>query len=82
VDPPRGDRLDALWQVLGTVVTGAIIVGGFAAVAGWGPAAWVLIAVVTAAVVGHVVIAILRYRQVMRRPWPTVEPLADEDDDW
>jgi hypothetical protein len=81
VDPPRGDRLDWLWQVLGTVVTGAIIVGAFAALAGWSPAAWILVAVIAAAVAGHVVIAVLRYRQVMRRPWPKVEPLPD-DDDW
>jgi hypothetical protein len=79
VDEPRSDRLDALWHVLGTLVTGAIIIGGFAAVAGWTPAAWILVAVVAAAVVGHVVIAVLRYRQIMRRPWPKVEPLTDDD---
>jgi integral membrane sensor domain MASE1 len=81
VDPSRSDRLGSLWQVLGTAVTGAIVVAAFAAIAGWGPAGWILVAAVAAAVVGHVVIAALRYRQVMRRPWPKVEPLTD-DDDW
>ena len=44
MDPPRRDRLDALWQVLGTVVTGAIVIGAFGALAGWSPAAWILVA--------------------------------------
>jgi hypothetical protein len=29
----------------------------------------------------HLVVSVVNYRQVMRRPWPAVEPLAD-DDDW
>ena len=82
MDPPRRDRLDALWQVLGTVVTGAIVIGAFGALAGWSPAAWILVAVVAAAVVGHVVISVRRYRQIMRRPWPKVTPLPDDDDEW
>jgi Na+/melibiose symporter-like transporter len=82
VEPPRRDRLDSLWQVLGTVATGAVVIGAFAALAGWSPAAWILVAVVAAAVVGHLVVAILRYRKIMRRPWPKVEPLPDDDDDW
>lgn len=79
MDPPRSDRLDALWHVLGTVVTGAIILGAFAAVAGWGPSAWILVGVVAASVAGHIVMAAVRYRRTMRRPWPQVEPLADDE---
>jgi hypothetical protein len=79
VDPQRSDRLDALWQVLGTLVTGAIVVGAFAAVAGWGPAGWILVAVVAASVAGHITIAAIRYRRTMRRPWPKVEPISDDD---
>jgi hypothetical protein len=79
VGEPRGDRLDALWYLLGTLGTGAIILGGYAAAFGWRPAAWILVAVVAATVAGHVLIAAIRYRRTMRRPWPRVEPLSDDD---
>lgn len=76
---PRSDGLDGLWHVLGTLVTGGIVIGAFAAVAGWGPSAWILVGLVAAAVAGHVAIAAVRYRRIMRRPWPKVEPLTDDD---
>jgi hypothetical protein len=30
---------------------------------------------------GHLVVGLVEYRRTMRRPWPQVPPLAD-DDDW
>jgi hypothetical protein len=29
-----------------------------------------------------VTISFVQYRRVMRRPWPAVPPVADDDDDW
>jgi hypothetical protein len=30
----------------------------------------------------YLVVAIQNYRATMRRPWPKVAPLKDDDDDW
>jgi hypothetical protein len=30
----------------------------------------------------HVAIGIVRYRRTMRRPWPRVPPVEDDDDEW
>jgi hypothetical protein len=31
---------------------------------------------------GHLLMGVSEYRRVMRRPWPNVSPLEDDDDDW
>jgi hypothetical protein len=33
-------------------------------------------------VAAQVTISFVHYRRVMRRPWPAVPPVADDDDDW
>jgi hypothetical protein len=30
----------------------------------------------------HLVVGVVGYRQVMNRPWPSVPPLDDDDEDW
>jgi hypothetical protein len=30
----------------------------------------------------HLIVGIVGYRQTMRRPWPKVPPVDDEDDEW
>ena len=30
----------------------------------------------------HLAVGIVDYRQAMRRPWPKVSPVEDEDDEW
>jgi hypothetical protein len=30
----------------------------------------------------HVAMGIVRYRRTMRRPWPRVPPVEDDDDEW
>lgn len=30
----------------------------------------------------HLAVGVWGYRRVMARPWPAVQPLTDEDDDW
>lgn len=42
---------------------------------------WVVAGFVTALIALHLAVGIWGYRRVMRREWPKVEPLAD-DDDW
>ena len=44
-------------------------------------AAYVALAGFIATLTVHVIVAVVYYRQVMRREWPKVEPLED-DDDW
>lgn len=41
---------------------------------------WIVLAVVLALVVGHIMSTYLRYRRTMRREWPKVAPLTDDDD--
>jgi hypothetical protein len=74
--------LHRLWRWLDAVGTGVILGGIYAAAAGWRPAAWILIASVTTLVAGHIWISTAAYRRTMSRPWPRVEPLPDDDDDW
>jgi uncharacterized membrane protein YoaK (UPF0700 family) len=70
-----------LWGRLGNVMTGLILLGALGAVAGWRPSAWLLVGALTAVVAGHLAISAVAYRRTMRREWPRVEPLPD-DDDW
>ena len=44
-------------------------------------AAYVALAGFLTTLTVHVLVAVVYYRQVMRREWPKVAPLAD-DDDW
>jgi hypothetical protein len=54
----------------------------FAAVfVGWRPGAIIAVAALAATVLIHVVNGVIEYRRVMRRPWPEVDPLRDDDDD-
>ena len=46
-------------------------------------AAYVVVGALVATLVVHIAVALVNYRHVMRREWPKVEPLDDdEDDDW
>ena len=53
--------------------------GGYAGVLGWRPGAWAMLAAVCGQISGHLVIGMTTYRAVMRRPWPSVAPLTDDD---
>ena len=44
-------------------------------------AAFVVVGALVATLTVHITVALLTYRHVMRREWPKVEPL-DDDDDW
>jgi hypothetical protein len=71
-----------LWGRLGNVTTGLILVGAALALAGWRAAAWLLVGALAAVTAGHLAISAVAYRRTMRREWPRVEPLPDNDDDW
>jgi hypothetical protein len=44
-------------------------------------AAFLVVGALAATLMVHIAVALLNYRHVMRREWPKVEPL-DDDDDW
>jgi len=73
------DGLHTLWAVVDGLCTAAMLAAAPAAVAGWRPAAWILAGVVAAFVASHVVISTVAFRRTMRRPWPRVEPVPDDD---
>jgi hypothetical protein len=45
------------------------------------PAAFIAIVAFAAVLAMHVLLAVVEYRRTMRRPWPNVPPLLDDDDD-
>jgi hypothetical protein len=75
----RETGLDYLWSGVDALGTMLILVGLLAAALGWGPSAWLLVATVTALIGSRLVIGAVAYRRTMRRPWPKVEPLPDDD---
>ena len=71
--------LERLWTWADTVFTGVLLVGVGSAVAGWVGSAAILAAALGGLLASHLAISLVAYRRVMRRPWPKVAPLADED---
>jgi len=57
-----------------------VFAGALAAAAGWRPAAVLIVVGVAATLGAQLVVGIAAYRRAMRRPWPEVAPLADEDE--
>ena len=72
-------RLGRLWRLWLHATNALIVVGALGAVAGWRPAAWFLVAVVTGGLAVSLAIGAAAYKQTMRRPWPRVEPVRDDD---
>ncbi len=67
-------RLSPIWMV-------CLIVGFYGGLLGWRGGAFLMLTAVVGSISCHLVIGITSYRSVMRRPWPKVAPL-DDDDDW
>ena len=58
----------------------SIYVGlGSAVVLGWRPGVFITVGFLTAQFLAQVALGVIGYRAVMRRPWPKVKPLADDD---
>jgi membrane associated rhomboid family serine protease len=67
-------RLGPVWLIL--------LIGGFYGGAlGWRGGAVLMLAAVCGMISGHLLMGVTEYRRTMRRPWPKVPPL-DDDDDW
>lgn len=66
--------LSLVWSV-------GMLAGAYGAALGWRPGAFVMVAALFGYVVGHLLTGLSEYRRVMRRPWPAVPPITD-DDDW
>jgi hypothetical protein len=67
-------RLGLIWLLL-------MIVGFYGGALGWRGGAFLMLAGVCGNVGGHLLMGITKYRRIMRRPWPKVRPLAD-DEEW
>jgi hypothetical protein len=70
-----GARVRVLYNAAFFAMAGGLYAGFF-----WRPGAFVAVAGVIARIVMHHVIGLVSYRSVMRRPWPHVAAL--DDDDW
>ncbi|MGH3071775.1 MAG: hypothetical protein ACRDNB_05835 [Gaiellaceae bacterium] len=57
-----------------------LFAGAGAAALEWRPGAALMIAGVAGLIAVHLLIGAAGYRRVMRRPWPKVPPLQDDDD--
>jgi hypothetical protein len=67
-------RLGHIWLL-------SLAVGFYVGALGWRVGAFLMLAGVCGNVAGHLLMGITEYRRVMRRPWPKVRPLED-DDEW
>lgn len=64
-----------------SIFTLLIVVGALAAIGGWLSGIYLALAGFGGHLMGHLIVGVVGYRDVMRRPWPKVPPL-DDDDDW
>ena len=58
----------------------ATVAGALTAVAGWRPGVVIMLAGFVGTLAAHLLVGISGYRRAMRRPWPDVRPLVDEDE--
>jgi hypothetical protein len=80
-DRPSTIGLVAAW--LTPLWTTLLIAGGYSAAFGWRPeGALLMLAGFLGQVAGHAIMGLTEYRRVMRRSWPDVRPLEDDDDEW
>lgn len=79
-DRPAAIAIGAAY--LAYVWAALLCVGGFGAALGWRPGVVLMLAGVSGFVAGHLIMGFTEYRRIMRRPWPKVRPLDDDEDDW
>jgi ABC-type thiamin/hydroxymethylpyrimidine transport system permease subunit len=58
-----------------------VVAGTVGVLTGARSGAWVIVGGLCLGSASSIAIALVAYRRTMRRPWPQVAPLAD-DDDW
>ena len=76
----RPGLLAELWRLSAPVCTLAMLGGGYSAVLGWHPGAYIAIGGMVCLIASHSLLGVIAYRRVMSRPWPKVAPLSDDDD--
>jgi hypothetical protein len=59
-----------------------LLVGALAAALSWRPGAALMLTGATGLLAAHLFIGVSAYRAAMNRPWPAVQPLVEDDDDW
>jgi len=75
-------KAQRLWNVSRQALGALVVLGLALAFVDAGAGAALVGAAAGALVAAQVTIALVHYRRTMRRPWPAVEPLRDDDDDW
>jgi len=68
-----------LWNEVSRICQLVIAAGIAGALAQWRPGAYLMAAGLVALVAARTTIAVVEYRRVMSRPWPAVQPVADDD---
>ena len=79
VSEREDERLSAFWAWLDVVFSGVLILGILLLVVSWRPAAVLVVGGLGGLFAGHIAIGAVAYRRTMRRPWPKVEPVPDDD---
>jgi hypothetical protein len=68
-----------LWR-LKNVWLGLLVVGAYIAVAGPSrTGGFLMLGAVVGQITTDLIVGVRGYRRVMRRPWPAVKPLSDDD---
>ena len=81
--PPNGvSAWGRLFQVVYLGFFGLVVGGLLTLVIAVRVGALLMLAGVAGMFVSQLVYIAFAYRQTMRRPWPKVRPLEDDDDDW
>jgi Na+(H+)/acetate symporter ActP len=74
-------RTDRAWNVTRQALVSLLVAGLVVAFFAAGAGAAVIALSAGALVVAQTAIAFVHYRRTMRRAWPVVQPLTDDDDD-
>ena len=61
---------------------GALLAVGAVSSVFWRPGVVVLLTGFVGALIAQLVVGLAGYRAAMRRPWPAVKALDDDEDDW
>ena len=73
------DTLTRLWRLAAQLFGAVMAAAACAALAGWRPAAWILPSALAALLATHLGVSAVAYRRTMRREWPKVAPVPDDD---
>jgi len=74
-------RITVVVSRLNPILMLLLVAGAYGGALGSRVGAFAMLAAVCCRVGGHLLVGLTEYRRTMRRPWPKVPPL-DDDDDW